>query len=211
MICPESVGKYFGALASIVGVLFLASVITISNFARVLQNINNNRQQQQGMGGVGAGAGMRQPPQPGLIGPQSVHQASFGATQGVGAFMQGQQHHMGGMGGMAGQLPPHRADDAHSSYHHITFADDLANTLGTIDVMVERDRKLQRVSAVVPYCRYRIFLLHSLRKTATSACAIDAAIPLFFLLFVSDEQRDEAETKTAPVYVGSQARTSSAL
>lgn len=127
-------GKYFGALCSIVGVLFLASVITISNFARVLQNINQNR------------AANAQTLRPGL-GPSSQ-----GAQQTVSGFVTGQAQ-----GYANQQLPPHmqsqmgigappRLDDANSSYHHITFSDDMANTLGTIDVMVERDRKPTRVS-----------------------------------------------------------------
>lgn len=39
----STLGKYFTSLCSLVGVIFIAAVITIANFAKVLQNINQNR------------------------------------------------------------------------------------------------------------------------------------------------------------------------
>lgn len=43
----STLGKYFTSLCSLVGVIFIAAVITIANFAKVLQNINQNRMHNQ--------------------------------------------------------------------------------------------------------------------------------------------------------------------
>lgn len=113
-------GKYFGALASIVGVLFLASVITISNFARVLQNINSTRQGNMMMPGRPGQMGqMRQMGQMSALQQQQqqqmhpTHPTQIGITSQIGSQLQQQlpqtlqQGQMQGLNqGLQSQLMP---------------------------------------------------------------------------------------------------------
>ena len=112
-------GKYFGALCSIVGLLFLAAVITIGNFVRVLQSRN---------------------PQPPLHPPGGVSSYGAGGMPTATSSRLPQP--------VPGAAPSHRTDDT-TSFHHITFNDDMMSALGTIDVLVERDKKPVRVSSLL--------------------------------------------------------------
>ncbi|KAI1285187.1 Potassium voltage-gated channel protein Shab [Halotydeus destructor] len=127
-------GKYFGALASIVGVLFLAAVITISNFARVLQNFNASRQQQSSINGTGSAV----PIKPGTTNAHGANSAATYPGQSMTRGSQSASHPH------TTQSSNHPMENPHSSYHHITFTDDLGNSLGSIDALVERDRKASR-------------------------------------------------------------------
>jgi hypothetical protein len=113
-------GKYFGALCSVVGLLFLAAVITIGNFVRVLQNRSPSQH-------PGPAAGF-----------QPAYGSAVSGMPSTAASRMPQQVHSSAI---------QRPDDT-SSMHHITFNDDMMNALGTIDVLVERDKKPVRVSCL---------------------------------------------------------------
>lgn len=108
-------GKYFGALCSIVGLLFLAAVITIGNFVRVLQNRNTQ------------------------VHPSGIPPATSGMPVASSSRLPQQVH--------GSSAHPQRPEDT-DSFHHVTFNDDMMNALGTIDILVERDKKLVRVSSL---------------------------------------------------------------
>lgn len=142
-------GKYFGSLGSIIGVIFLATVITVSNFARVLQVKNSQYQSQQpGLQGM---PGM---PTSGVMGSRGGMPYSMvvNPPPGISVNAPGIQHIPNPTNPMHQQPHPHSSTgttttagqtniDDRSSFHHITFNDDLMNALGTIDVLVERDKK----------------------------------------------------------------------
>ena len=145
-------GKYFASLCSVVGVIFLAAVITVANFARVLQHRSSQlkaQHQQQAYSGIPGmnpqgmmSGGMRGMPYSMIVNP----------APGISANAPGIQHlppassflhpsstplHQQSSSSTTGQI---NVDDR-TSFHHVTFNDDLLNALGTIDVLVERERK----------------------------------------------------------------------
>lgn len=174
-------GKYFGALCSVVGVLFLASVITIANFARVLQNISYTRHPtldpMTGLPVTGAAASttgaannayqamMMNPMNaasilknkiPLLNTQSSTSQSGLLFQQQQQQLFQQQQQQMMGHNqrGLPVQIPStanviRELNEANCSFHHVTFTDDLATALGTIDILVERDRASKSLSSRV--------------------------------------------------------------
>ena len=209
-------GKYFGALCSIVGVLFLASVITIANFARVLQNISYTRNPMGGMMGnqQGTSAALNNAYQQSttasntmmMMNPMNAasilknkipllntQQSSSSASQ-SNLLLQQQQllqqmtgsHHNQRGQLVGGQIPStgnviRELNEANCSYHHVTFSDDLATALGTIDILVERDRnpvtskslssrvRIPSLSSFLPFFIF-LFLFHSLTFLLHSLC-----------------------------------------
>jgi hypothetical protein len=154
-------GKYFGSLGSIVGVIFIATVITVSNFARVLQaRISpfpstmglGPQQQQQGLSGImpasdvmgfrgGMPYSMVVNPPPGI----STNAPGIQHLPPASSHLPQQQQHYRPPGSTTTTAGQQTNIDDRSSFHHITFNDDLLNALGTIDVLVERDKKTSRL------------------------------------------------------------------